>query len=55
MYHLKAIILEEFKQDISEDEFVLSMGTSQDYQQAIIEGGSNQVRLGTTIFGARDY
>ena len=55
LYHLKEIILKEFKDDITEEEFVLSMGTSQDYQKAITEGGSNQIRLGTTIFGARDF
>lgn len=40
---------------ITKDEFMLSMGTSADYEAAILEGGANQVRLGTTIFGARDY
>ena len=39
---------------LTEDKFVLSMGTSADYEQAIIEGAS-EVRLGTTIFGAREY
>jgi len=36
-------------------DLMVSMGTSQDYELAIQEGGSNQVRLGTTIFGARNY
>jgi uncharacterized pyridoxal phosphate-containing UPF0001 family protein len=31
------------------------MGTSADYELAIQEGGSNQVRVGSTIFGVRDY
>ena len=35
-------------------EFELSMGTSQDFEQAISEGAT-EVRLGTTIFGARNY
>ena len=39
---------------LTEDSFVLSMGTSADYEEAILEG-STEVRLGTTIFGARDY
>jgi len=30
------------------------MGTSMDFAMAIEEGAS-EVRLGTTIFGARDY
>lgn len=33
---------------------ILSMGMSQDYQIAI-EEGSNMVRVGSRIFGARDY
>lgn len=32
----------------------LSMGMSGDYQLCL-KGGSNMIRLGTTIFGARDY
>ena len=39
---------------LTKDSFVLSMGTSADYEEAILEG-STEVRLGTTIFGARDY
>ena len=38
----------------SESEFEISMGTSADWEAAV-EEGSTQVRLGTTIFGARDY
>ena len=37
-----------------ESEFELSMGTSADFEQAI-EQGATEVRLGTTIFGAREY
>jgi PLP dependent protein len=33
---------------------VLSMGTSVDFEMAI-EEGATEVRLGSTIFGARDY
>ena len=33
---------------------ILSMGMSADYEQAIIEG-SNIVRVGSAIFGARKY
>lgn len=54
-YSLKTKMLEQFKDHITEEEFMVSMGTSQDYEMAILEGGANQVRLGTTIFGARDY
>ena len=50
---LKDSILEKFG-DENADDFILSMGTSQDYELAITHG-STQVRLGTTIFGARDY
>ncbi len=32
----------------------LSMGMSQDYEAAILEG-SNMVRIGTAVFGRRDY
>ena len=52
---LKHDILDKFGDKIKEENFLVSMGTSQDYELAILEGGANQVRLGTTIFGARDY
>ena len=32
----------------------LSMGMSDDFEDAILEG-SNMVRIGTAIFGARNY
>ena len=38
----------------SNSEAILSMGMSDDYQLAI-ECGSTMVRIGSTIFGARDY
>lgn len=36
------------------DPFELSMGMSADFESAV-EAGSTSVRLGSTIFGARDY
>ncbi|MED6144495.1 hypothetical protein PIB30_016163 [Stylosanthes scabra] len=39
---------------ISEDQCELSMGMSADFEQAI-EMGSTNVRIGSTIFGAREY
>ena len=51
MYKLKTELADE---SLPETEFVLSMGTSADFEMAITEG-SSEVRLGTTIFGARDY
>lgn len=56
MHQLKTDLLQSGQcAHLTEDEFILSMGTSQDYEPAIIEGGATQVRLGTTIFGPRDY
>ena len=37
-----------------DDITILSMGMSGDYQIAI-EEGSNMVRIGSSIFGARNY
>ena len=39
---------------VAEDELELSMGMSADFEQAIAAGSTN-VRVGSTIFGARDY
>ncbi|XP_077251062.1 uncharacterized protein LOC143890310 isoform X2 [Tasmannia lanceolata] len=39
---------------IAEDQCELSMGMSGDFEQAI-EMGSTNVRIGSTIFGAREY
>lgn len=39
--------------NLQPDDYELSMGMSGDFEQAI-ELGSNNVRIGTTIFGARD-
>ena len=36
------------------DDLELSMGMSADFEQAV-EVGSTNVRIGSTIFGARDY
>ena len=33
---------------------ILSMGMSSDYYEAILEG-ANMVRVGSALFGARDY
>lgn len=52
MYELKQKTMEEFK--LQEDSFVLSMGTSADFEDAIVEG-ANEVRVGTVLFGERDY
>lgn len=38
----------------SEDDLELSMGMSGDFEEAI-KRGSTSVRVGSTIFGARDY
>ena len=38
-----------------EEDLILSIGTSADFEMAIQEGGSTEVRVGTTIFGQRDY
>ena len=54
VHELRNQMLAEFT-DLTADEFIVSMGTSQDYEAAITVGGATQVRLGTTIFGARDY
>lgn len=52
MYRLKNVICEKFS--INPDEFVLSFGTSDDYENAILHG-SNEIRIGTLIFGERNY
>ena len=36
------------------EQFILSMGTSGDFEPAI-QNGATEVRLGSTIFGARNY
>ena len=51
MSTLKTSLITE---DLTSDSFILSMGTSLDYEMAIQEG-ANEVRLGSTIFGARNY
>lgn len=42
------------KKGIDVDKFGLSMGTSLDFEMAI-EEGATEVRLGSTIFGERNY
>jgi len=55
MHLLKSKILKLFPEHISEEEFMLSIGTSKDWELAMLEGGANEIRIGTDIFGARDY
>ena len=50
MKELKFRMLKEFKDFVNEGDFVLSMGTVDDYESAIVEGGSTQVRLGVEMF-----
>ena len=52
MYGLKCSLCEKFS--INHDEFTLSFGTSDDYENAIIYG-SNEIRIGTLLFGERNY
>ena len=52
MAALKQELMEQ--SGLTEETFQLSMGTSADYEEAVL-AGATQVRLGTTIFGARDY
>lgn len=52
MYHLSVDITEKKYDNVCVD--VLSMGMSEDYRDAIA-CGSTMVRIGTAIFGARDY
>ena len=57
MVRLKELLLPDLitrKLMKDSSDFELSMGTSQDYELAVKEGAT-EVRLGTTIFGARDY
>jgi hypothetical protein len=42
------------KRAMDVEKFVLSMGTSLDFEMAI-EEGATEVRLGSTIFGERNY
>ena len=42
------------KRGIDADKLALSMGTSLDFEMAI-EEGATEVRLGSTIFGERNY
>lgn len=52
MSQSKKALVEELKLD--ESKVHLSMGMSHDYPVAI-EMGSTMIRVGTSIFGARDY
>ena len=46
-------LFDELKKDYADMEY-LSMGMSGDYKLCV-EEGSNMIRVGSTIFGARDY
>ena len=52
MYHLSVDIMRKKYDNVSVD--CLSMGMSDDYEDAIC-CGSTMIRVGTAIFGARDY
>jgi uncharacterized pyridoxal phosphate-containing UPF0001 family protein len=55
MYQLKQEILKDFPTlGLTPDTFILSMGTSADFEDAIVHG-ANEVRVGTILFGQRDY
>jgi pyridoxal phosphate enzyme (YggS family) len=51
---MKKILVDTRSRSIDNDIDMLSMGMSGDYQVAIQEGATH-VRIGTSIFGARDY
>lgn len=55
MHELKLNILKEYADFVNEADFVLSIGTSKDWELAMEEGGANEIRIGTDIFGAREY
>jgi uncharacterized pyridoxal phosphate-containing UPF0001 family protein len=40
--------------NVAPETFTLSMGMSGDFEEAIVRGATS-VRVGSTIFGARDY
>jgi len=52
VYDLKLEIFKKYK-DLEKD-FTLSMGTSEDYELAILNGAS-EIRIGTKLFGKREY
>ena len=52
MYNLSVDITRKKSDNVSMD--FLSMGMSDDYSEAV-RCGSNMVRIGTGIFGQRDY
>jgi PLP dependent protein len=55
MHQLKQDILRDFPAlGLTPDTFILSMGTSADFEEAIVHG-ANEVRVGTILFGQRDY
>lgn len=52
MHDLKERLCDQYPK--LKEEFILSMGTSADFETAIVEG-ANEVRVGTILFGERDY
>lgn len=54
MYDLKQELLKTYPNELDSKKFVLSIGTSKDWESAMKEGGSNEIRIGTEIFGARE-
>ena len=54
MTMLKRKICGIFEDKISENGCAISMGTSENYVNAILEGAATEVRIGTKIFGKRD-
>ena len=45
MYDLKQRMLSDYSEYLKEEEFVLSIGTSKDWEQAMRDGGSNEIRI----------
>ena len=52
MKHLSVDIMNENIDNVCMD--ILSMGMSSDYVEAVLEG-STMVRIGSSLFGKRDY
>ena len=50
---LRDEIIQDHQLDLND--FELSLGTSKDYEDAILVGGSTEIRVGTDIFGKRAY
>jgi hypothetical protein len=48
------LIFDRVQSKMQDEPLILSMGTSMDFEMAI-EEGATEVRLGSTIFGERNY